>query len=256
MVKAFANEDGILDDYNYISGDHIVTSSTVVVKITPVTYEDDGVDVVENYEVETLKGADALEGVEYALVVTDADDDFNKAAYVFVWEDAKNTEKTYGIVEKYTKSNGIEYLTIDGNKYAIEEITDPAAPALTKDYVGRGVEFVENEDGINVTMSYGADELANAVPVIAEEDGRVIVLSGDVTVDLDRYEDDLEDAKVFLVHVSETDVDGEYELDGFEEIEYADIKVKEDDRIATYPAGLTPVDLNNKRFRSLISSKA
>lgn len=226
ITSGDTNEKDILDDNNYISGDYKVTSATTVVTITPVEDEEEE-DVVDHYTVETSKGAAALKGVEAALVAIDNEDSFNKAAYVFVWEEAKNTEKTFGLVEKYTKSNGKVYLTIDEVKYEVDE--DQAASADT--LVGKLVAFVENDGVIKINKAYGVEEIPSGEVVVEVED-RVIITSGDNTYDLDVLEETYEDYKVILATVTE-DIDAEeYEFTDYEEISYADIKVKKDDVIA------------------------
>jgi hypothetical protein len=225
-------EKDIIDDNNYIGGDYKVTSNTVVYTITPVKDEDDK-DVIDHYEVESSKGAAALKGVEYAVVAVDEEDSFERAAYVFVWEEAKNTEKTFGIAELYSYSNGKTYLTIDGTKYEVDEDSDLAS-------VGSLVAFVENDDTITISFEYTIDELEEGieegtVAVVTEVDDELIETTIR-KIDLVKEEEDYEDHKVFFVTVTANE-DNEYRFDTAEEITWSTISVKEDDILVETSAG-------------------
>ena len=225
-------EKDVIDDNNYLVGGedtHKVTSNTVVYTITPVKDEDDE-ELVDHYEVTSSKGTAALKGVEYAFVAIDEEDSFGKAAYVFVWEDAKNTEKTFGIVDKYTYSNGKTYLTIDGTKYEVAEDEE-----VSNSMVGSLVAFVEDDDEITISLEYTIAELeagveAEVVAVVEKVEDELISTSIR-TIDLKAEEEDYEDHKVFFVTVSKNRSTGEYTFKTAEEITWSDISVKKDDII-------------------------
>ncbi len=230
--------DGILSDKNYI-GTHKVSTSTTVIKITPVYDEDDDT-VIDHYKVESTKGTSALKGIEEGIVAwEDDDDDFRKAAYVFVKKDATSDEM-YGLVEKYNYSRGTYYLTIDGTKYEVDEKVKDV-----EDYLGQLVSFVidEEDNTITIKRNYATSELNKAGLVTKVED-RVATVSANgqsVVFDLDIFEDEMDDdCKIILAEVSENK-DGEWEFDSWEEVSIKDLKLKKDDRIATDPAGLTDV---------------
>lgn len=225
-------EKDVIDDNNYLVGGeatHKVTSNTVVYTITPIKDSEDD-EIIDSYEVTTSKGSAALKGVEKAFVAIDEEDSFEKAAYVFVWEEAKNTEKTFGIVEKYSYSNGKEYLTIDGTKYEVDE-----DEVLPEDIVGSLVAFVENDDVITVSLNYSIAELeagyaSGEVAVVSKVEDNLI--STNVRpIDLDAEEEDYEDHRVFFTTVSKNRATGEYSFKTVEEIDYSNISVKKDDII-------------------------
>ena len=49
-----------------------------------------------------------------------------------------------------------------------------------------------------------------------------------------------DDCKIIVAEVSENKA-GEWEFDSWEEVSIKDLKLKKDDRLATYPAGITAV---------------
>ena len=225
--------NGILSDKNYI-GDHKVNSNTTVIKITPVYDEDDDT-IIDHYKVEATKGTSALKGIQEGIVAWEDDDTFEKAAYVFVKKDATSDEK-YGLVEKYNYTKGTEYLTIDGTRYEVNE------KQSAKKYLGQLVSFVIDEEDNTITIKkhYATSELDRAGLVTKVED-RVATLSGDLRIDLDIFEDEMDDdCKIIVAEVSENK-DGEWEFDSWEEVSIKDLKLKKDDRLATSPAGITAV---------------
>lgn len=146
-VRDDDENDDVLDDENenYFVGyeDNKVTSSTVVYTIKAIIDEnEDGEDEVVGIEVEVSTGAEALEGVEYAKFVVAVNDDGEEArgaSYVFVGADAKSTDLNFGLVERLTSRAGIEYITISGEKYELDE--DSEVPEI-----GDAVSFRVNED--------------------------------------------------------------------------------------------------------------
>lgn len=219
LIKVVEDDKAILDNDNYISGDYKVTKSTVVVKITAVEKDEK----VKEYNVEIVRDAAYLEGIKYAVVAIETEDVFERAAYVFVWEDAKNTDKEYGIVDKYTREPGKDYLTIDGKRYEVEEIEiDLTVDAEAK---GRLVEFISN-DTIKITKSYGSGDIENAIEVTAV-DGSLYEISGDKVYDLDTKE--LEDKRILVAEVEEND--NAYRFTSLEEIDVEDIRLEKGDKL-------------------------
>ena len=171
---------------NYI-GDYKVSNSTTVYTITAVEDEDD--DVV-GYEVEITKGQSALKGIEETLIAHKANS--KVAAYGFVWEDAKNTDVEYGIIDDKGVQSGkkTQQVKIDGKTYVIDEDEEKT---LTKADEGKVIAFVENDDGITIKRLYSVEDmnkvLANRI-VLDEDDSRMFTY-GETKVDLDddKFED-------------------------------------------------------------------
>ena len=171
---------------NYI-GDYKVSNSTTVYTITAVEDEDD--DVV-GYEVEITKGQSALKGIEETLIAHKAGS--KVAAYGFVWEDAKNTDVEYGIIDDKGVQSGkkTQQVKIDGKTYVIDEDEEKT---LTKADEGKVIAFVENDDGITIKRLYSVEDmnkvLANRI-VLDEDDSRMFTY-GETEVDLDddKFED-------------------------------------------------------------------
>ncbi len=105
-----------IDDNNYL-GDYKVTSSTVVVTVTPVLDEDDN---VVDVKVEVSEGPDALEGVTEGMLLYETEKS-TRAKFVFVEEDAESQELNFGLVEEFDERRGIQYVTISGEEYEIED---------------------------------------------------------------------------------------------------------------------------------------
>lgn len=225
-------EDDVLDDKNYI-GEVKVSSSTIVYTITPVEDEDND-EITDHYEVKTSKGTDALKGVKYAVVAVDADDSFDRAAYVFVWDDAVSDEQ-YGIVSKVTYSKGVYKLTIDGKVYELDE--DQEAPNA-----GDLVAFVEKADGtVKLNDATKADDLIADAKRVEKVDSELFTMDDDSQFDLDAFEDDIDsDCTILFIEASEetkTSSDNDYRFDSVEVLEdVSDIKVKANDRIVITPA--------------------
>ena len=74
----------------------------------------------------------------------------------------------------------------------------------------------------------------NALAIVEDpEDDGTFYVSGDTTgiKDLADYEDNLEDAKIILVHVDDFEVAGTYEVSAYEEVSYEGLNLKDEDRI-------------------------
>lgn len=217
------NTDGIFDEHDedYIDGkDHKVTSSTVVFTIKAIIDENkDGDDEVVGIEVEVSEGKDALEGVNYAkyYVAQEENDgsyeDKTKAiSYIFVGENAKSTDLNFGLVEKLTTRKGVDYITISGTKYELDE--DGVQPA-----VGELVSYRVDEDVAKVMEKLNVTDLDDgaAITVTDVKDG-VVYLSaaynGSTSFDLDRegVKEKFEDTTFVLGTVS-ADEDDNLEFD-------------------------------------------
>lgn len=223
-VTADNEEDDILDDddKNYLvghdaEGDKKVTSSTVVYTIKAVIEEnEDGEEEVTGIEVEVSEGTEALEGVEYAKFVVAVDGDGEEArvaSYVFVGADAKSTDLNFGLVERFTSRAGIDYITISGEKYEIDE--DSEIPEI-----GDAVSYRVSEDVVTIRDIMVETDIDDEKVVMVEkvEDG-VIYLSNEETLDTDRKatKDDYKDTLFVLVGAS-LDEDDNVEFDADVEV--------------------------------------
>ncbi|MBO5178939.1 MAG: S-layer homology domain-containing protein [Clostridia bacterium] len=223
-VTADDEEDDILDDddKNYLvghdaEGDKKVTSSTVVYTIKAVIEEnEDGEEEVTGIEVEVSEGTEALEGVEYAKFVVAVDGDGEEArvaSYVFVGADAKSTDLNFGLVERFTSRAGIDYITISGEKYEIDE--ESVIPEI-----GDAVSYRVSEDVVTIRDIMVETDIDDEKVVMVEkvEDG-VIYLSNEDTLDTDRKatKDEYKDTLFVLVGAS-LDEDDNVEFDADVEV--------------------------------------
>lgn len=223
----------VLSDKNYVTVDDKevkISSSTVVYTITPVEDEDDDT-IIDHYEVKTSKGTDALKGVAHALVAIDVDDNFSRAAYVFVWDDSVS-DAQFGIVDKVTYSKGIYKLTIGGKVYELDD--DETAPVA-----GELVEFVVKADGaIRINNSDNPDSMIHRSARVTKVDSELFTMDDDSQFDLDAFEDDIDNnCKIVFIEASENTKSGfDYKFDSVEEMKVEDVKVRRDDRIIITPA--------------------
>lgn len=165
-----------LDDNNYIAGDYKVTSSTVVVTVTPVLDDDDN---VVDIKVEVSEGPDALEGVESGILLYETEKP-TRAKFVFVEEDAESQELNFGLVEEFTERKGVQYVTISGEKYEVED--EDVADFLLDD---EGEDFLVHYY-IAFTVTDGKVVLKDAY-LTSDVDGAAVVTDVDdelVTTDL------------------------------------------------------------------------
>lgn len=225
------DEKSILDDDNYIKGTNIkVNSNTVVYTITPVEDEDDDT-IIDHYEVKTSKGTDALKGVKYAVYAVDAEDDFTRAAYVFVWDDAVS-DAQFGIVKTVTYSKGIYKLTIGGKVYELDE--DEAVPTA-----GDLVEFVVKADGtIKINESDDPDNMISNAKQVTKVDAELFTMDDDSQFDMEAFKKNIgNDCKIVFIEASEnTKAGSDYKFDSVEEQKVEDAKVRRDDRVIISPA--------------------
>lgn len=220
------------DDENYFDGKaHKVTSSTKVFTIKAIIDEDkNGNDEVVGIEVEVSEGKDALEGVKYAKYYVAQEEDAENpgqyvdktaaASYVFVGENAKSTDLNFGLVERFTKRAGVQYITISGTKYELDK--DGKTPE-----VGELVSFRIDEDAAKVMDRLATTDLDDdaAVTVTKVEDGTVY-LSRKVTEfnDVDKFDLDRKTTKdlfedyTFVLGTANFDEDDNIEFDADTEV--------------------------------------
>ena len=254
-VRDDEEEDDVLDDDNYFVGyeNNKVGSSTVVYTIKAIIEEnEDGEDEVTGIEVEVSEGKDALEGVEYAKFVVAVDgegEEARVASYVFVGADAKSTDLNFGLVERFTKRAGIDYITISGEKYELDE--DSEVPEI-----GDAVSFRVSEDVATIRDIMVETDIDDSKVVMVEkvEDG-VIYLSNDETLDTDRKatKDEYKDTLFVLVGASldeddnvEFDADVEVLGEGIENVTFKKgdrlLQGKVDDNLIAIVRGLDEED--------------
>ena len=198
---AITIESSTADEYEFIEGteeladnyigDYKISNSTTVYTITAV--EDEEEDVV-GYEVEITKGQSALKGIEKTLLAHKGSS--KAAAYAFVWEDAKNTDVEYGIIDEVQAGVKTKQVTIDGNTYVVDD--DNGTP-LTNDAEGSVIAFVENDDGITVKKLYTVDDMKNDKTnrIDLDEDDSRMFTYGEEKVDLD--DDEFEDTTFVVI---------------------------------------------------------
>lgn len=213
-------EDDILDDDGYFvseEGDFRPGSSTLVYTIKAVIEEnDDNEEEIVGIEVEVSKGADALEGVEAAIVILPVEDGVpgRIASHVFVTEDAKSTDLNFGVIEKITERTGRSYLTISGERY---EVDGEDVDGLK---VGYGVSFRENEETIEIRdVVIPSDLDDNACLMVADVDDGIVSLSDETEIDTNRKStrEDYEDY-LFVLARAELNKDDEVEFDSDVEV--------------------------------------
>lgn len=191
-----------------INDEYRVVSNTVIVKISEVKDDKKVVGYTSK-----IVGTEALEGVTEVTLVFNKDEKYGKIAYIFVEQDAKDTDKRYGLAT-FVEDSGYEYLEIDGEWYEIED-------EKAESYSGDIVEYTIN-DTIEVSKVYDTSLLAPTYVVSSvDTNGLYYELNG-----LKGYyslEEKVKDLRVLYV---------EYEDNAFvsvEEIDAEDAKVEKDD---------------------------
>ena len=205
-----ATADKDLYKDNKINDKYRVVSNTVIVKISEVKEDKKVIEYTSK-----IVGIEALEGVTEATLVFDKDEKYGKIAYIFVEQDAKDTDKRYGLVTEFIEGRGgYGYLVIDGEE---EKIEDENAES----YSGDIIEYTIN-DTIEVSNIYDTSLLEPKYVVSSvDADGLYYELDG-----LNGYyslEEKVKDLRVLYV---------EYEDNAFvsvEEIDVEDAKVEKDD---------------------------
>lgn len=193
---------------NKINDKYRVVSNTVIVKISEVKEDKKVIEYTSK-----IVGTEALEGITEATLVFDKNEKYGKIAYIFVEQDAKDTNKKYGLAT-FVEDSGYEYLEIDGEWYEIEDEN-------AESYSGDIIEYTVN-DTIEVSNIYDTSLLEPKYVVSSvDADGLYYELDG-----LNGYyslEEKIKDLRVLYV---------EYEDNAFvsvEEIDVEDAKVEKDD---------------------------
>ena len=268
----YYNEDGdfysvsgdahVTFEDNKLSGDALtarVNDDTVVVVLV---YDDMGTEKTDDdeYRVE-FKGIEELDGMKNdpAVVITDnGASNFARAKYVVIFDEVSSREDDLvGIVKDVvTNKLGDTVITLvedrddeakDGVEYILKGSIDAAAQWIV-------YSIEENKDGeweLTVTAELTSGELVSGEQLhgyipestgdqnsYVSDDGREAMLADGSKIDLDDEDtkDALEDARIFIVNVvldaDEDPTETQYFVDNYTEIEYADVKLKELDRIS------------------------
>ncbi len=237
------------DDENEVSneaGDKIsVGEDTVVVTLV---FDDKGTnkDYDDEYRIEFAQGLEAVEEIvsnEDVWAIYDLADKYQEAKYILVWNDA--SDKSNNRVGKVTSA--ADQPLVGGEQIELEDededeltykIADDTKDLSTYELLvytitttSKGKEVLNfvaglNEEELNIENEHGYVEDAKT--------GRHVIITGqgEVKLDGETYTDLYEDYMVVLVTVDETDVDGQYEVDTFEVMDYASASLKEADRVS------------------------
>jgi len=177
---AFSGEGLTDDNYLETSDDkYKVTDSTVVYTVTPIEDEDDETKII-GFEIEVSEGTEALEGVTAGLIAYDTTSSSKRAKYVFVAEDAKSQDLYFGLVpeDAVRLVRGVEYVTIDGTEYEIDEDSEEFVE-------GQLVAYTVNNDKAKLYAAYKTTDLDGAAIVTEIDDIFVtFTVSGDVADEL------------------------------------------------------------------------
>ena len=245
-------EKATYDDETKKIGEHKVNESTVVVK---VVYDDGGTKTRtddDEYRVEFSEGIDAVSKAikeEDVLVVYDADSSFIRAKYVVLKTDKSDkSEKQVGTLDSANGDKIIVGKWVDITNEDDDEISaklDSEIPEDTKLIVYTLRTNSKDEDLLSYVAGLTAEELnsgdydKHGYVGEVEESGRIFLLNDDSSeerdIDDEEWADKYEDYLVVLVNVTEADdytENGQYEVDTFETIDYADISLEEGDRIS------------------------
>lgn len=216
-IHYLSGED-LMDDNYYIDG-HKVSSSTIIVKVNAIEIEDE----IDRYELEYLDRED-IKNVKNCIVITDTNDNFNKAKYIFIWEDIESTNKNYGVVEMYEKTNGKEYLIINNHRYELDSLEIDYTAAALED---QAIEYIINDGIIRVTGIITYSNIEDAPKVTAAEDDNYILDNEPTDVkELDKNE-------IYLI--AEIDED-ERKITSIKKVDYKDVNLTKGDKVLITPA--------------------
>ncbi len=161
-----------IDDNNYID-DYKVTASTVVVTVTPVLDDDNN---VVDVKVTVSEGTKALDGVTEGILLYETEKP-TRAKFVFVEEDAESQELNFGLVQEFTEKKGVQYVTISGETYEVED--EDIDAFLTNDedefLVDYLVAFTVTDGKAKVKDRYVAKDIDRAALVTDVDDEIVTV---------------------------------------------------------------------------------
>ena len=166
------------------------------------------------------------------MIAVEKEDSFKDVAYAFVWDDAKNTDIKYGIVEKVEMTNGVMYATVDGTRYELDEESDVPT-------TGSVIAFTETDNVIMVEKEFGLNEVlsGDVVTEVKKADRRSVILNNDTDHPLD-LDDELvekyyEDHLIAIIEVAYSVEDEAYEFTNITEVSsYDEVKFNKYDFLA------------------------
>ena len=173
------NDDGYLNDPTEEANGHKATVSTSVLTVTPI--EED--EVVEGFEVEASTGTAALDGVENGYIIYETESATKRAKFVLVSEDAKSSEKHFGILSDATNKGGKVYAVIDGERY--EMYDDDMTVSAVKAYADQVVIYTVTDGKVDIEQAIDVDVLLEANVITKVEDEFVFVDGDESTVWMD-----------------------------------------------------------------------
>lgn len=210
LVKGYTNFKDMYED-GYIDDTIKVTKDTAIIKVNGVEVDGE----IEYYETERLS-RDELKDIKNCLVIFNPTGLVKKAKYIYTWEDVKNTDKHYGVVESYMKENGKEYLTIDNVRYELGELT---VEFTTNSLEGKPVEYTINDNIIDITRVFTYKDIENANIITAAEEELYKVEGNPDSKKIDKD-------KIILI----AEVDGT-EIISIEKIDFKDLNLHKGDKI-------------------------
>lgn len=236
-----------IDENNYIEG-YKVTASTVVVTVTPVLDDDNN---VVDVKVTVSEGTKALDGVTKGILLYETEKP-TRAKFVFVEEDAESQELNFGLVQEFTEKKGIQYVTISGQKYEVEDedinafLTNDEGEFLV-DYL---VAFTVTDGKAKVKDRYVAKDIDKAA-LVTDVDGEIVTvddtqIGNNGTIDTS-VDDQVENYKKHTVvtTTASLDKDGKVEFEDDCEVLGTGIKgitFKKGDRISVSKPNAQGVD--------------
>ncbi len=265
-----ANDEVTFDDNKLLVNDATwarVNDDTVVVTLI---FDDKGNDKPsdDEYRVE-FAGLEAIEKMkdDPAMVIVDnGESNFARAKYVVIFDEVSSREDDLvGIVKDITVNKlGDTVITVvedrddeakDGTEYILVKSTGDSFDAIQ--FILYSIE--ENDDGeweMTIIDELSDDELVSGetnhayiaeaekdAPANVSEDGReaVITIAGSAKpfdMDEEDTKDALEDARIYIVNVvlDEDESETQYFVDSYVEVEYADVELKELDRLSFFGA--------------------
>ena len=227
-----------IDENNYIE-DYKVTASTVVVTVTPVLDDDNN---VVDVKVTVSEGTKALDGVTNGILLYETEKP-TRAKFVFVEEDAESQELNFGLVQEFTEKKGIQYVTISGKEYEVED--EDIDAFLTNDeeefLVDYLVAFTVTDGKAKVKDRYVAKDIDRAALVTDVDDEIVTVDNAEIgnngTIDTSVEEGLVEALKKHTVVTTTASLDRDNKVEFEDDCEVLgtgikDITFKKGDRIS------------------------
>lgn len=222
--------EDIINDNNYILDEDTevdptvkVSASTKVFTIRAVIEDDEVVGI----EVEVTEGTEALEGVKagkVAVAMKDGEASV-RASYVFVAEDAKSTELNFGLVERYTDRSGINYVTISGERYEIDEENELLPE------IGSFVSFRNTDGVVEMVEEIKVTDITDDKNLIVEDiedefvyffENAEFISAAETTFGVDFEPLDVETKETKEAFEDYTFILGSASLNGDDEVEFSD----------------------------------